>query len=63
MGGTEIDRSEHYLDHLRNLEKEAKRIKTEELLPVELNIEGMQHIIASYEETGETAEEATEAAE
>ena len=60
----------HYLDPLRNLEKveekEAKRIKTEaaaDLLPVELNIECVQHVIASYEETGETAEEAAETAE
>ena len=34
----------HFIDHLRNLEKEAKRIKTEDLLPVELNIECVQYV-------------------
>ena len=47
----------HYLDRMEKLEKEVKRIKTEELEPLELDLEAWHYLVASYEETTEEAAE------
>ena len=52
----------HYLDRLKYLEREEKRVRTEELEPLQLDLVAWQHLVASYEETGEAeADEAVAA--